>query len=172
MHEKLKEIFERRSVRKYETKSVSDEIVRDMLEAGMSAPSAVAKDPWEFIVVRDKAILDRIAGALPNGKMLKEAAIGILVCGDISKAHDNAESYMLQDCSAAIENILLAASMMGLGGVWLGVHPREERILFMKTLFELPENIMPVSMLSIGWPSEKPAARSRYDEVKVHRDKW
>src|SRR5210317_1386624 len=102
MHPLLQLIFSRRSVREYQTKPVDDAMVRDLLEAAMAAPSAVAKDPWEFIVVRQRAMLDRIAEGLPNGKMLSHAALGIVVCGDLNRAHDRQLSYLLQDCSAAI----------------------------------------------------------------------
>ena len=103
MNDKLRIIFERRSVRRYQDKPVTEDMVKDMLEAAMAAPSAVARDPWHLIVVRDKQMLARIAEGLPNGKMLADAGVGIIVCGDIEKAHDNQVSYMIQDCSAAIE---------------------------------------------------------------------
>ena len=94
----------------------------------MAAPSAVAKDPWEFIVVRHRDMLNRLVSGLPNGQMLADAALGIVVCGNLQRAHDCQLSYLLQDCSAAIENMLLAAQALGLGACWLGVHPRDDRI--------------------------------------------
>lgn len=172
MNPALNSIFARRSVREYTNKEVPDDMVRDMLEAGMAAPSAVAKDPWHFIVVRDKKMLGKIADGLPNGQMLRNAGIGIVVCGDIGKAHDGQESYMIQDCSAAIENILLAAGMLGLGACWLGVHPRVDRINHIRKLFTLSANIVPLAAISVGWPSAHPKARTRYDETAVHRERW
>lgn len=172
MNTALKSLFARRSVRKYVEKEVPDGMVKDILEAGMAAPSAVAKDPWHFIVVKDKGTLAKIAEGLPNGQMLKTAGVGLVVCGDVKKAHGNELSYLLQDCSAAIENILLAASMFGLGAVWLGVHPRQERIDHVREIFNLTENIIPVAAISIGWPAESPAPRTRYQEALVHREKW
>ena len=151
---------------------VSDATIRDLLEAAMSAPSAVAKDPWEFIVLKDKNIMKKVAEALPNGKMLESAPLGIIVCGDIQRAHSNEISFLLQDCSAAIENILLAASMLGLGACWLGVHPRQERIEHLKKLFNLPESVIPVSVISIGHPAEHKEARTRYSGNFVHNGKW
>ena len=104
--------------------------------------------------------------------MIKDASHGIVVCGDIKIANGNLLSYMIQDCSAAIENALLAVHMLGLGGVWLGVHPREERMKHVVSMFKLPENIIPVSILALGYPSEKKAPRSRYKEENVHYNKW
>lgn len=172
MNDKLRIIFERRSVRRYQDKPVTEDMVKDMLEAAMAAPSAVARDPWHFIVVRDKQMLARIAEGLPNGKMLADAGVGIIVCGDIEKAHDNQVSYMIQDCSAAIENMLVAASALGLGACWLGVHPREERIAYIKDIFGLPENIIPVAAISIGLPDEHREARTRYVSSAVHMEKF
>jgi nitroreductase len=172
MNPELKTIFERRSIRAYEDREIEDGVVGDLLEAAMAAPSACAKDPWHIIVVKDRDLLLRIAEGLPNGKMLGSAAVGLVVCGDIGRAHDNQVSYMLQDCSAAIENILLAATSLGLGACWLGVHPREKRIAHIRELLAIPDGIIPVSAIAVGWPADKPSARTRYDEAKVHWEHW
>jgi nitroreductase len=172
MNSELQLIFSRRSVRKYQNKDVPDEMVRDLLEAAMAAPSAVAKDPWHFIVVRDAGTRKKIAEGLPNGKMLVDAPVGIVVCGDLQKAHCELISYLLQDCSAAIENLLLAATALGLGAVWLGVHPRDERIAHLRAIFSLPEHIVPVSAIALGWPLVKPVARTRFNSGAVHVEKW
>lgn len=172
MNPMLGNIFARRSIRAYKEDDIPDEMIKDLLEAAMAAPSAVAKDPWHFIVIQQKAGLAKIADGLPNGQMLRQAAVGIVVCGDIDKAHGQLESYMLQDCSAAIENILLAASQLGLGACWLGIHPREERIDHMRRLFDLPRNIIPISAIAVGWPAENSEPRTRYDEKLVHTERW
>jgi len=172
MNRKLVPIFSRRSIRAYEAKAVEDSLVKDLLEAGMAAPSAVCKDPWRFVVVKTRDMLTRISEGLPNGKMLASAGVGIVVCGDIREAHDRQLSYLLQDTSAAIQNILLAASALGLGACWLGVHPREDRIAHVRKLLGLPEEIIPVSVVSVGWPSEKKEPRTRYAEAKVHHERW
>ena len=172
MNAALQSIFRRRSVRVYENRSVPDNLIHDLLEAAMAAPSAVAKDPWHFIVVREQKTRDALANGLPNGQMLRQAPLGMIVCGDLDRAHDRLLSYLIQDCSAAIENILLAAAMLGLGGCWLGIHPREERIAHVRHLFALPEHILPVSAIAIGWPSQQPAPRTRYREDAVHREQW
>ncbi len=109
----------------------------------------------------------RMAEALPNGKMLQHASVGVLVCGDIREAHAGELSYLLQDCSAAIENFLLAAPALGLGACWLGVHPRPDRIAAMREIFQLPEHIVPVSVIAIGWPADKPQPRSRFNPASV-----
>ena len=165
-------IFARRSVRKYQDKPLSDEVLRDLLEAAMAAPSAAAKDPWHFVVLRQKPTLARIAEGLPNGRLLAEAAAGVVVCGDRRKAHGNEESYLLQDCSAAIENLLLAASALGLGACWLGVHPRAERMAYVGQALKLPEGIVPVGVVALGWPAEHHPPRTRFTEAVIHDETW
>jgi len=146
--------------------------VRDLLQAAMAAPSAVAKDPWAFIVVRNREMLSEIAEGLPNGTMLRSAALGIVVCGDLQRTHDRQLSYLLQDCSAAVENLLLAANTLGLGACWLGVHPREDRVKYIRTLLKIPEPVIPVATIAVGWPAESPEPRTRYREDAVHRETW
>jgi nitroreductase len=165
-------IFARRSIRKYQDKEVSDQIITDLLEAAMAAPSAVKKDPWHFIVIRQRQTLDKMVQFMPNAQMLKQATAALVVCGDITKAHDQQESYMLQDLSAAVENILLAANTMGLGTCWLGVHPRPDRMDNIRLLFGLPDNIIPMCGIAIGWPAEEQPARTRYNPDVVHFESW
>lgn len=172
MNPKLNFIFSRRSARQYTDKDIPTQMVNDILKAAMAAPSAVARDPWHFVVVQDKTTLQKIADGLPNGKMLASAGLGIVVCGDLAKAHDQKESYMIQDCSAAIENILLAATALGLGACWLGVHPRPDRIIHIRMTLGIPNEITPISVVSIGWPAHMPPPRTRYSEDAVHREKW
>ena len=138
----------------------------------MAAPSAVAKDPWRFVVIRNKETLRAIAAALPNGGMLATAPLGIIVCGDLDAAHDRQLSYLLQDCSAAIENLLLAAHALGLGACWLGVHPREDRMWKLEELLALPASIIPVACVALGHPGEKKEPRSQFNPAYVHREKW
>jgi nitroreductase len=172
MNSKLSLIFARRSVRQYEPRPVPPELVRDLLEAAMAAPSACCKDPWHIVVIRDPKTLAAIAAGLPNGKMLTQAAVGLVVCGDLDKAHDRQMSFLLQDCSAAIQNLLLAAAALGLGACWLGVHPREDRILHLRQLLSLPANIVPVSAIAAGWPDETHPPRTRYRDEAVHQEEW
>ncbi|MFW5878328.1 MAG: nitroreductase family protein [Myxococcota bacterium] len=172
MNPKLSFLFGRRSIRKYEPREVPEELLRDLLEAGMAAPSAVGADPWRFIVVRNRRTLKEMAAGLPNGPFLTEAGAAIVVAGELEAANDRQLSYMLQDCSACIENILLAVHALGLGACWLGVHPREQRGEHLRRLFDLPDGVLPVAVLAIGWPAEEKPARTRYDQAKVHDETW
>lgn len=172
MNPRLDPIFARRSVRRYTGQAVTDDQVQDLLEAAMAAPSACAKDPWEFIVLRDPALRAKVASFLPNGPMLAQAPLGFVVCGDLDRAHAGELSYLLQDCSAAIQNLLLAASALGLGAVWLGVHPRQDRVDALRGLFQLPANILPVACVAVGYPAESPVPRTRFVADRVHQDRW
>jgi nitroreductase len=172
MNKRLEFIFRRRSVRKYLKKGVSEKTLSDLLEAAMAAPSACETDPWDFIVAKEQGTRDAMAAILPYGKMLSQAPLGLLVCGDMDKAHSGELSYMLQDCSAAIENLLLAAEKLGLGACWLGVHPRQDRIDSMKKLFSLPESVIPVAAIALGYPAERKTPRTRFKAARVHREKW
>jgi nitroreductase len=172
MNSKLDWIFRRRSVRTFRPDAISPETVQDLLEAAMAAPSAAARDPWHFIVVREADLRRKIADALPYGGMVAKAPLGIVVLGDVERANDRQPAYLLQDVSAAIENLLLAASTLGLGAVWLGVHPRADRMAALRSLFKLPESILPVAVLAIGYPAEQPPPRSRYRAEAVHEEGW
>lgn len=174
MNPQLAPVFGRRSVRKYAPGDVPAQAVLDLLKAAMAAPSACAKDPWHFIVVRDAAMRTRIAAGLPNGGMLAHAPVGIVVCGDRTRAHRGmeSESYLLQDCSAAIENLLIAAHALGLGACWLGVHPVPERIAHLREVLGIPENVLPVSVVALGLPGEHPPPRTRFHESAVHSGAW
>lgn len=162
----------RRSIRVYGPQDVSDATVQVLLEAAMAAPSAVAKDPWRFVVIRRKDLLHAIADALPNGKMLPQAPVGIVVAGDLEAAHDRQLSYLLQDCAAAIENLLLAVHTVGLGACWLGIHPRADRIRNVSALLGLPPSVIPVAAIALGYPGEQKEPRTRYHAAYVHRETW
>ena len=138
----------------------------------MAAPSADAKCPWHFVVVRNRQTLSEMRVALPHGQMLETATLGIVVCGDLQAAHDNQLSYLLQDCSAAIENLLLAAHIIGLGACWLGVHPREDRIKSIKRILSLPGSIIPVACISVGRPGESKEPHAEYNSTCVHVERW
>ena len=165
-------IFRRRSIRVFQPGTVSEATITQLLQAAMAAPSAVAKDPWRFVVVQNPDTRAALATELSNGGMLNSAALGLVVCADVTAAHDQQLSYALQDCSAAIENLLLAATALGLGACWLGVHPRENRIARLKEILGLPVQILPVACLAIGHPGEEKAARTRYTPDYVHWEKW
>lgn len=161
-------ILSRRSIRRYTDERVSDADVVRLLEAGMAAPSSRNLKPWHFVPVTSRETLDRLAEAHPHGKMLFEATAAIAVCGQIDISPD----YWIQDCSAATENILIAAAALGLGSCWLGCHPREERIEAIGSILGIPGDIGILSLIAIGHPAEEKETRTQYDESRVHREAW
>ncbi len=165
-------IFGRRSIRVYSPGEISDETVKRLLEAAMAAPSAMTKDPWRFIVVRDSGMLAGLSTVLPGGKMLATATLGIVACGDLDAAFERQLSYLLQDCSAAIQNLLLGAHALGLGACWVGVHPSEDAIRHLKQMLALPAHIIPVAVIALGHPGEQPEPRTRYNPDHVCQEKW
>ena len=171
MNQKLDFIFSRRSVRHFTPEPVSDAQIEAILQAGMSAPSARARDPWRFIVTRRAEDFEAMRSIAPNGSMLSGAAAAFLVCGDIAQAHENQESYMLQDVSACVENMLLAINGLGLGGCWIGIHPRPERVDGMRNYFNLPEAIVPIAAIAFGYPEKRPGKRTRFraDYILIDR---
>ena len=163
-------IFARRSIRKYTAEPVDERDVKTLLEAAMAAPSAGNRKPWHFVVVTDRRTLDALAEA--RSKVLFEAPLCIAVCGDPTIS----EHFFVQDCSAATENLLLAATALGLGAVWLGFREREEHFADARAsisrMLGLPENIVLLNLIPIGHPAEKKEARTQYDESRVHRERW
>lgn len=166
----LEAIFTRKSIRKFTGEKISEENLKTLLKAGFSAPSAHNKKPWHFVVVRDESALERIAKTHPYAKMLPNAGCGIIVCGD--KEKEGAAGFLVEDCSAAIQNILLAAHGIGLGAVWCGLYPVPQLTSLIENVLNLPENIVPVGMVVVGPKSEEREARDRYDEDRVHFDRW
>ena len=163
-------ILKRRSIRKYRSEPVDDDLIRQVLLAGMAAPSAVGTEPWVFVVIRDPAMLARVPEAHPYARMVPEATFAILVCHDerIEKGAD----WYVQDCAAASENLLVAASALGLGAVWLGVHPVPDLVARMRELVGAPEQVVPLCLISIGYPAEKKPRADRYEEERVHWERW
>ena len=163
-------ILNRKSIRKYKNIKISDEIVGELLRAGMQAPSAGNEQPWEFVVLRDRDTMKKITEFHPYSKMLLNTDVAIVVCGD--EAKEVFKGYWVQDCSAATENILLAAEDKGLGAVWLGVYPMEDRVEALKKLLNLPEGIIPLSIIPVGYPDEKREAVNRFNKERIHYDRW
>lgn len=166
----MKAIFNRKSIRKYTGEKVSDEIVNELLRAGMQAPSAGNQQPWEFIVLRNKDIMAKIVQVHPYSKMLLDTDVAIVVCGDESK--EIFKGFWVQDCSAATENMLIAAEEKGLGAVWLGVYPEKDRVEEIKKILNLPDSVIPLSIVSVGYPDEKREAANRFNEERIHYDRW
>jgi nitroreductase len=163
-------IFKRRSIRKYTADVVSDDIIKKLLEAGMSAPSAGNQQPWQFVVVKDKAMLAKLADASPYGKMTKEASVAIVVCGDLRL--ERHAGFWVQDCSAATENILIEVEDNQLGAVWIGVYPREERVAAIRDILHIPDHVIPFALIPVGYPAETKVTPSRYDASRVHYERW
>ena len=163
-------ILSRRSIRKYTSQPVPPELVDELLKAAMSAPSAGNEQPWHFVVIRDREILNEIPKFHAYSRMLREASVAVLVCGDLKEQRH--EAFWIQDCSAATQNILVAAHARGLGAVWLGVYPRQKRIDGLRKLLGIPEHVVPLSLISIGYPAEKKPPADRYDASRIHKDHW
>lgn len=162
----LETIYTRRSIRKYSSEIIPQETVEELLHAAMHAPTARNIQPWHFVIIDERALLDELADVHPYAKMLKEATLAILVCGD--KKLQDMDAYIVQDCSAATQNILLAAHANGLGAVWLGMYPREKRMQDVGKVLHIPDHILPVSLISIGYPAETRPAPERYKAERVH----
>ncbi|NLI59927.1 MAG: nitroreductase family protein [Clostridiales bacterium] len=165
-------IFKRRSIRRYTDERVSEELIEQLLKAGMAAPSAGNQQPWHFVVIDDRQILDEIPKFHPYSKMLKEASHAIVVCGDGDPTRLRFEGFWVQDCSAATQNILLMATELDLGSVWLGVYPDEYKVKALKELLDLPDNIIPLSIISIGHPAETKGSADRFDVTRIHKNRW
>jgi len=169
--EALEAILSRRSIRSYTAEQVPDQVVEELLEAAMSAPSAHNKQPWHFILIDDRKILDEISRIHPWASMLRKAPLAILVCGDLQV--DNGLGFWVLDCAAATQNILLAAHAKGLGAVWVGIYPVEERsATAIRKMTGIPEHIAPLSLIPLGYPAEGKSGANRYNADKVHRNKW
>lgn len=164
-------IMTRTSVRSYLEKQVEEFKVEQILRAAMAAPSAKNLQPWSFVVVRDKQLMNALAEALPYAKMLPKADVAIVVCGDLSKSLP-IEGYWAHDASAVSQNILLAAHALGLGAVWTGVYPRQERVVPVQEILNLPQDIVPLNVIPLGYPAKDYVPRDKWDESKIHYEKW
>jgi nitroreductase len=167
-HMSIDIIFKRRSIRKFTSDKIRDSDIQHLLEAGMAAPSANNRQPWQFVVVTERTTLDRLGDVHPYGKMLYEATLAIAVCGE----PEVSGAYWIQDCAAATENILIAVAGLDLGAVWLGCTPRNERVEAVQTVLNIPEEVPVLSLIAIGVPAEVKASRTQFDENRVHREQW
>jgi len=178
----LKVIHSRKSVRNYTGEPVRKKDLEDLLKAGMAAPSAVDRRPWKFIAVTEHEKLDQLSEASPFSRMLKKAGAAIVVCGLPMKSlvkmklvnlvSGVSNDYWVQDCSAATENILLAAEAKGLGAVWIGVYPVETKVAKLREILNIPEDIVPLNIISIGHPTGKEKPKDKFDPKNVHWEKW
>lgn len=163
-------LINRRSIRKYKDQKISKEDLNSILKAAMYAPSAMNLQAWHFIVIDDKSTLIETVKSIPYAEMLTQSAAAILVCGD--SAIEKNESWILQNCSAAIQNILLSAHGLGIGSCWIAIHGMDDVYKSIINQFGLPENIIPVSLISLGYPEEKVTSEERFKKEKIHYNKW
>jgi nitroreductase len=167
MNEVINTIFTRRSIRKFQSEKVDDEIIKILLQAAMAAPSACNSQPWEFIVVTKEVILKNLQSTLYSGNYQAPAAI--VVCGNPALGNNSAaRHFWVQDCSAAAENILIAASALGLGSVWIGVYPLPSVIKPVAEILNLPENVVPLCVIYVGYPAEIKKPRTQYDDKRIY----
>jgi len=168
------DIFEalhtRRSIRKYKNQEIPTDIVEKILAAAMMAPSAGNQQPWQFIVINDDSQKEKITSVHPYVNMVRTAPLAILVCGDLTK--EKFEGYWPQDCSAAMENMLLAAHGAGLGAVWTGIYPLEDRVAKFSEICKLPEHVIPLGLAILGWPDQSPSAGNRFNPERIHYNIW
>ncbi|HRZ14643.1 MAG TPA: nitroreductase family protein [Candidatus Omnitrophota bacterium] len=173
MNDTLKTIFNRKSVRVYSEAAVSDEQLLMLVKAGMAAPTAVDRRPWEFIVITDKAVLKKMADAMPYAKMAAQAPAAIVICGDTDRQFGGRQaSYWQMDCSAATENLLLAAESMGLGAVWTSVYPEEDRMAAMRAILGIPQHVIPLNLVPVGIPRGAEKPKDKYNPGQIHKNKW
>jgi len=166
----IEALLTRRSVREYTPEPVTEEQVNILLSAAMHAPSACNQQPWHFIVVDQRAQLNALAEMQPYGKMLLEAPLAIIPCGDLSL--EKCPGYWAIDCSAAMENLLLAAHALGLGAVWIGVYPMEERVQDLRQLLGLPKFAAPIGIAAVGHPKNPLPTVDRFRPERIHRNTW
>lgn len=164
----IETIMTRTSIRSYTDRTVSADTVEMLLRAGMAAPTAVNAQPWHFVVINERAKLDELAGTNRHGDMLRQAPLAIVVCGNMEKAMQGpGQAFWIQDCSAATENILLAAHALGLGAVWTGCYPMEERVAAVSEVLGLPETIVPLCVIVMGYPNENPQPKDKWKPENV-----
>lgn len=169
----LEIIHQRKSVRNYTHQKITKAQLETLVKAGMAAPTAVNKQPWAFISIDDRETLDRLGNGLPYAKMLKKATAAIVVCGDMTKAlKDWEQEFWIQDCSAASQNILLAAEAMGLGAVWTAAYPAKDRMATVTDLLNLPEHIIPLNVIPIGYPTGMEKPKDKWKPENLHWNKW
>jgi len=165
-------LFARRSIREYTNEPVSAEQVDMLLKAAMAAPSAGNRKPWHFVVVTEPAVKTALTQVHPYADMLLEAPVGIVLCGEPGLSFPDRPDYWIQDLSAATENLLLAATGLGLGAVWCGVFPIQERVEGFRRVLGVPETVVPFALVPIGHPGERKRPRTQYDARRVHQNKW
>lgn len=169
----MENLLTRVSVRSYTDQPVEEKHVREILKAGMAAPTAGNKQPWKFIVVNDPVILRELGDVLPYAKMTASAPVAIVACGDLNNVFDGeGREYWVQDLSAATENMLLAAHAMGLGAVWTGVYPVSDRVETVQRVLNLPREIVPLNVIPVGHPKESMPPKDKWKDEHIRYNQW
>jgi nitroreductase len=169
----LKTIHDRKSVREFKDSVVSQEQLMILIKAGMAAPTAVDRRPWDFVVITDREILKQLSDALPHAKMAVKAGAAIVVTGDLKRQFGGEGAmFWIMDCSAASENILLAAESMGLGAVWTAVFPDKERISSVRKILGIPDHVMPLNLIPVGVPASETKAKDKFNPGQIHKNHW
>jgi len=168
--EALDSLYTRRSVRKYTSQKISDNIIKQLLKAAFLAPSAGNQQPWHFLIIEDKKILGKIPKFHPHAEFIKNAEKAILVCAD--KKLETFKDYFPLDCSASTENILIAARALGLGACWIGIYPKEERIENLRDILNIPKNVVPFSLVALGYTEIEQKELNRYKKERIHYNRW
>jgi nitroreductase len=163
-------ILDRRSIRKFKNQVIDRETIIQLITAAMYAPSAVNCQPWHFVVIDHRELLDEIMEIHPHAGMLKTASHAIVVCGDEHLQHD--KGYWIVDCGAATQNLLLAAHALGLGSCWVGLHPREGRKIAFSTMLDLPTYVKPFALVALGYPEERKPRPERFRPERVKHNGW
>lgn len=168
----LDNIMSRTSVRQFSAQPVDADTLDLLVKAGMAAPTAMNKQPWDFVIVTERAVLDSLMAVHPYSN-LATATAAIIVCGNMQKAIEGpGRDFWIQDCSAATENILLAAHACGLGAVWCGVYPEPERIKGVSRVLGLPGYALPLNVISLGHPAAPSAPKDKFTPANIHRNRW
>lgn len=171
MNHILDTIYRRRSIRVFDRRKVTKSLLTDLLKAAMAAPSASNSRPWEFIVVTDENKLSLLETKIKYGKYNAPAAA--IVCANLAIAkNESAFRFWVQDCSAATENLLIAAAGLGLGTVWIGAYPKEDVMGTLREILDIPDEIIPLNMIYIGYPAEEIKPRTQYEESRVHWESY
>ncbi len=168
----LKTIHSRKSVRKFTTQEVSKSDLETIMKAGMAAPSGHDTRLWQFIVLTERDKMMALRKELVWATGLDTSTVAIVVCGDMSKVDERNPEFWLTDTSAATQNMLLAIESMGLGGVWCTLYPGEKRMSHARKVLDLPEHIMPMCVIPIGYPAGENRAKDKYDPTTIHWNKW
>ena len=169
----IQTIMTRTSIRAFLDKPVPEETIEQLLKAAMAAPSAKNQQPWAFVVIRDRGLLENLGTSLPNARMTATAPAAVVICGVLDKAlPGEAREYWIQDAAAATENFLLAVHALGLGAVWTGVHPISDRIRIIRNALRLPDGVEPFCLIPFGYPAAAAEVKDKWDPGIVHQDRW